>query len=207
MDRPTPYHVPHSTEVAGYAQIYGADDRYVGNVFLGGDVDRAYAPGARFRGSPGHGLEIFQGHPTTFAEYLERIEEQSNDHGEHERFPGVKQPVYTRDNVYVAGARPSDREADATVLDGAAAVEVVDEGDEVYLRVQLPEGFDGARVGVVTGLDLERVRFVDAEFEERDGTPAVIDVDVTGVRKEDGREYPAGPSTALRAGTTRVRVW
>ena len=46
IDRATPYHVPHSTQVAGYAVIYGADDRYVGNVFLGGDVDRAYAPGS-----------------------------------------------------------------------------------------------------------------------------------------------------------------
>ncbi|GAA0228289.1 right-handed parallel beta-helix repeat-containing protein [Cryptosporangium japonicum] len=207
MDRPTPYHVPHSTEVAGYAQIYGADDRYVGNVFLGGDVDRAYAPGARFRGAPGHGLEIFQGHPTTFDEYLELIEQQSNDHGEHERFPGVKQPVYTRGNVYAAGARPSDREPDATVLDGTAEVVIEEEGDEVYLRAQLPEGFDDARVGVVTGRDLERVRFVDAEFEERDGSPAVIDRDLTGVRKEDGQQYPAGPLTALHAGATRIRVW
>src|SRR4051794_41252924 len=47
MDRATPYHVPHSTQVAGYAVIYGADDRYMGNVFIGGDVDRAYAPGSR----------------------------------------------------------------------------------------------------------------------------------------------------------------
>jgi hypothetical protein len=35
----------------------------------------------------------------------------------------------------------------------------------------LPEDFDPARVGVVTGLDLGRVRFVDADDEQRDGTP------------------------------------
>ena len=27
MDRPTPYHGPHSTQVAGYAFIIGGDDR------------------------------------------------------------------------------------------------------------------------------------------------------------------------------------
>ena len=205
MDRATPYHVPHSTQVAGYAVIYGADDRYVGNVFLGGDLDRAYASGARFRDAPGYGLEIYQGHPTTFDEYLRRIDAQPM--GDHDRFPAVKQPVYSRSNVYAGGARPSDGEPDALVLSGEAAVEVEEEGDAVYLRARLPEGFDGARVSVVTGRDLERVRFVDADFEERDGSPAVIDVDLVGVRKEHGQTYPAGPIAALRAGTARVRVW
>ena len=37
LERPTPYHVPHSTQVAGYAAIHGGDDRYIGNIFLGGD--------------------------------------------------------------------------------------------------------------------------------------------------------------------------
>ncbi|HWI34250.1 MAG TPA: hypothetical protein VNS83_08055, partial [Lapillicoccus sp.] len=88
-----------------------------------------------------------------------------------------------------------------------AAVKVLDEGDEVYLQAQLPEGFDFARVPVVTGRDFERVRFADADFEERDGTAVVVDTDLVGVRKEPGRAYPAGPLAALRAGTTRVRVW
>jgi hypothetical protein len=205
MDRATPYHVPHSTQVAGYAVIYGADDRYVGNVFLGGDLDRAYAPGSSFHDTAGYGLDVYDEHPSTFAEYLARI--AARPAGDHQRFPGVKQPVYLRDNVYAAGARPSDGEPDALVLDGEAAVEVVEEGGEVYLQTQLPEGFDAARVGIVTGLELERVRFVDADFEERDGSPAMIDIDLVGVRKEPGQTYPAGPIAALRAGTPRARVW
>src|SRR3954471_15914132 len=77
MDRATPYHVPHSTQVAGYAVIYGADDRYIANIFLGGDLDRAYAPGSRLHPGAGHartgyGLGVYEGHPTTFAEYLDR---------------------------------------------------------------------------------------------------------------------------------------
>jgi hypothetical protein len=205
MDRATPYHVPHSTQVAGYAVIYGADDRYVGNVFVGGDVDRAYAPGSRFHSTAAHGTAVYEGHPTTFAEYLDRIDEQPQ--GDHQRFPGVKQPVYSRSNVYAGGARPSDADQDSLVLDGEASVDVVEEGDAVYLQAQLPEDFDRARVGVVTGLDLERVRFVDAHFEERDGSPSVIDTDLVGERKEHGQSYPAGPVAALAAGTARVRVW
>jgi hypothetical protein len=205
MDRATPYHIPHSTQVAGYAVIYGADDRFVGNVFVGGDVDRAYAPGSNFHRTAGHGTATYEGHPTTFAEYLSRIEDQPA--GDHQRFPGVKQPVYSRRNVYAGGARPSDADHDAVVLDGPVSVEIVTEGDAVYLQTELSQQFDDARVGVVTGLDLERVRFVDADFEDRDGDPVVIDTDLVGARKQPGQTYPAGPLAALAAGTARLPLW
>jgi hypothetical protein len=67
--------------------------------------------------------------------------------------------------------------------------------------------FDQARVGLITGRDLERVRFVDAEFEEPDGSPAILDTDLVGERKADGETYPAGPIATLAAGSSRSRVW
>src|SRR3954468_2985625 len=76
MDRATPYHLPHSTQLAGYAVIHGGDDRFIGNVFIGGDVDRAYAPGSPFHETAGHGTGVYEGHPTTLADYLARIAEQ-----------------------------------------------------------------------------------------------------------------------------------
>ena len=35
LDRSTPYHVPHSTLVAGFAPVYGGDDRFYNNIFIG----------------------------------------------------------------------------------------------------------------------------------------------------------------------------
>lgn len=37
LDRSTPYHFPHVTDVAGEAFVYGGDDRYVNNLFLAVD--------------------------------------------------------------------------------------------------------------------------------------------------------------------------
>lgn len=34
----TPYHVPHSTEVAGLSTIYSGDDRYFNNIFVGSGI-------------------------------------------------------------------------------------------------------------------------------------------------------------------------
>jgi hypothetical protein len=206
VERPTPYHRPHSTQVAGYAAIYGGDDRYIGNVFLGGDLDQAYAADARVRDAAGHGTAGYNGHPTSLADYIAQVGDPSR--GDHERFAGVPQPVYIRDNVYAAGANAYEAEQGPVDLgDADVRVTVVDEGDNVYLEMQLPEAFDAARVPVLTGRDLERVRFVDAEFEERDGSPAVMDIDLAGSRKTDERTHPAGPLAGLESGVSRTRVW
>jgi hypothetical protein len=206
VERPTPYHRPHSTQVAGYAAIHGGDDRYIGNVFLGGDPAQAYGPDSRVGHAAGYGTAWYNGHPTSLADYIARVGDSSR--GDHERFAGVPQPVYLRDNVYAGGATAFDAELGAVVLgDADVRVTVVDEGDSVYLETHLPEAFDAARVPLITGKDLERVRFVDAEFEERDGSPAVLDVDLVGSRKTDEHPYPAGPLAGLESGVSRTPVW
>jgi hypothetical protein len=135
-----------------------------------------------------------------------RITHEAAPGGDHQRFPGVKQPAYLRDNVYAPGARAFADETSALTLAEDVSFEVTDEGDEVYLEAQLPEAFGRVRLGVVTGADLPRVRFADADFEERDGSPVVVDVDLLGERKEPGHAYPAGPIASLGPGTSRIRV-
>jgi hypothetical protein len=206
VERPTPYHVPHSTQVAGYAAITGGDDRYIGNVFLGGDPGQAYGPDSRVGHAAGYGTAGYNGHPTSLADYIAAVGDSSR--GDHERFAGVPQPVYIRDNVYAAGANAFEAETGAVVLgDAEVRVTVVDEGDTVYLETGLPEAFDAARVPLITGKDLERVRFVDAEFEEPDGSPAVLDADLVGSRKTDEHAYPAGPLASLESGVSRTELW
>jgi hypothetical protein len=204
MDRATPYHRPHSTQVAGYAVIYGADDRWIGNVFAGGDVDSAYGTEAHTFDGAGVGTSGYDGHPSTFEDYLALIDAQPP--GDHNRFPDVPQPVYIRQNAYAGAATPYAAEDAALRLD-TAAFAVVEEADAVFLEAELPASFDGLQVGVVTGADLPRVRFVDANFEERDGSPVTIDQDLLGTRKGMDASYPAGPIASLSAGSSRTRVW
>ena len=206
-DRATPYHRPHSTQVAGFAVIHSGDDRWIGNVFLGGDIAKAYAYDTTEGIHPpaGYGTAAYDGSPTSIAEYIVRVSNQPPS--DQERFIAVQQPAYIRDNVYAPGASAFAGEVPALTLTGEVSFAVVDKGDEAYLEARLPEGFDGVRVGVVTGVDLPRVRFVDADFEERDGSPVVVDVDLLGERKERGRGYPAGPIASVSPGTSRIRVW
>jgi len=203
-DRATPYHVPHSTQVAGYGVIVGGDDRYIGNIFVGADPGAAYGSEAEGAADPFAGTVGYDGHPASFQEYLQRIDEQPP--GDHQRFIGMKQPVYARQNVYVAGARPFTGEQEALVLDDAE-VSVVAEGDGLYLQAQLPAEFERAMVDVVTGRSLQRVRMADADFEERDGRPAVMDVDLLGRTRPQDEKSSAGPVVGLVSGANRMRIW
>ncbi|HSU37052.1 MAG TPA: right-handed parallel beta-helix repeat-containing protein [Propionibacteriaceae bacterium] len=208
LDRPTPYHVPHSTQVAGYAAIQGGDDRFIGNIFIGGDPALAYGPKSTRPGQRvvGYGTAGYDGHPASLEDYLALVADPTR--GDHQRFAGVKQPVFIRSNVYAAGAKAFAAEQGAVLLDGPdVTAAVVDEGAEVYLESRLPVDFDDVRVNTITGADLERVRFVDADFEAPDGTPIVLGADLVGDDKTPTGSYPAGPLAALASGSSRIRVW
>jgi Right handed beta helix region len=206
-DRATPYHRPHSTQIAGFAVIYSGDDRWIGNVFLGGDIAKAYGYDTTQGIHPpaGYGTAAYDGSPASIQDFIARMAGLPEDGGS--RIPAVKEPAYLRDNVYAPGASAFAGESSALALTGEVSFEVVEEGGEVYLEAQLPEAFSGARVGVVTGADLPRPRLVNADFEERDGALAVIDVDLLGQRKDHARDYPAGPIAGLAPGKSRIRVW
>ena len=103
----------------------------------------------------------------------------------------VKQPVYIRDNVYWAErSRSKPRRARSCSTDDDVTVRVVDEGRQVHLETQLPDAFNNAATGVITGADLQPVRFVDADFEDPDGAPATLDTDLLGERKNRWPDLP-----------------
>jgi len=210
LDRATPYHVPHSTEVAGYAFHYGGDDRFVGNLFLGEERADDYALSnpkfVNLHGEIKYGTAAFDGYPDSWEEYKERVGPYSG-RGDHTRFHNERQAVYLEDNVYTGTAAPFEKETHPVVAGGSAQAELVDEGDAVYLETDLPAAATKAVRGVVTSGDLGRVRIVDAPYENPDGSPITADTDLLGAQKSGDQSYPAGPLADLPAGKNRVRVW
>ena len=204
LDRATPYHLPHSTQVAGVATVEGGDDRYVGNLFIGGERDDAYGPGGGQHRRSSSGTAGYDPCPVSFEEYLARLDPRL---GDHRKFHGVALPVSIRHNTYLAGARAFAKEQGALVLDDAAGVRIDDRGDEVVLELAVPEGFARSASPTISGADLGHTRYADAEFEEPGGAPARFDVDLVGHPKDAGESYPAGPLVGLGPGVSRVRVW
>ncbi|MCG6567859.1 right-handed parallel beta-helix repeat-containing protein [Tessaracoccus sp. ZS01] len=169
LDRATPYHRPHSTRVSGYAVIVGGDDRFIGNVF-GGDPQREnYRTELPEAAKVGYGTAVYDGHPASFEEYLERTETRS---GDHRRFTGIKQAVVARDNVYLGAARYFEGESDPVRIDGGHIDLRVGADGAVTVVSDLPA--DASRNEVVRSSELGRVRFVDADFEAPDGSELVL---------------------------------
>ena len=49
------------------------------------------------------------------------------------------------------------------------------------------------------------MRIADAVYDDPDGNPIVIDVDLNGVKR--GEHPTVGPVEGLKAGFNRVKVW
>ncbi len=195
-DRATPYHLPHSTKVAGYALIFGGDDRIIGNIFADGLGQEAYRSEPPPEAVTGYGTAVYDGFPANFDAYLSLVEDRS---GDHRRFHGVKQAVTIAANVYIGGAASFAAEEAAIVLP-EGSIDVRFEDGCVIVESDLPSGFSDSQVDVVRGSSLGRVRFVDADFEDASGADLLLNLDVVGHRKSEGQRYPAGPLSSLSSG-------
>lgn len=192
LNRATPYHAPHSTDVTGYAMVYGGDDRFYGNIFVGGE------------GKTDVGTAAFNGYTKGLKEYMAEVDRLIP--GDLEIFEKVEQPVYIEGNVYLNGASGWQRE-DGAVLLGNFNPKVAFEMREgaVYLHCELPELPGETRRKSYSTYNLPRVRIVDADFENPDGSPLELDTDFMG-NTPCATDMP-GPIASLQAGQNCIKVW
>ncbi|CAH1208014.1 hypothetical protein PAECIP111892_03033 [Paenibacillus auburnensis] len=191
LNRSTPYHLPHSTKVAGFSLTYGGDDRFYNNVFVGK------------RGLDGAGTSHYNNYTTSLTEYIENVHKL---HGDLEEFELVEQPVYINRNAYLNGAEPFAREQ-VKLVEGSfdPSIEIIDLGDEGFLSIELPDSFDNLEGEVHTTATLPRVRIVDAEFDNPEGGELILDTDFLNEPK-DGTSV-LGPISLLKKGGNLIKLW
>ena len=191
LDRATPYHVPHSTLIAGFAPVYGGDDRFYNNIFIGQE------------GIPNVGTEIYNGYNTSLSEFKEAV---AKEEGDHESFHKIKQPVYIEDNAYLNKANQFNREnRNFTDESVNPDLSIVEEGNDVYLNISVPESFIEFKGQVYDTETLPKVRIVDADFEDENGNSLTLNTDLN----DDLREHESmiGPLQTLTAGNNKVKIW
>lgn len=192
LNRSTQYHLPHSTKVAGFSFVYGGDDRFYNNIFIGAE------------GLEGVGTSHYNGHTVSLEEYIAEANKIRN--GDVEEFTLIEQPVYINNNVYLGGAEPCERENDRLVdKNFNPNFNIIDNGDEVYLSCDLPESFENFTGDIHSTATLARVRIVDAEFERPDGGDVILDTDLLDNPKTGKTKI--GPIAALKKGKNHIKVW
>ena len=202
VDRATPYHAPHSTEVTGYAIIVGGDDRFIGNIFGDGQGRKPYEVELPDFATVGYGTAVHDEFPASPDEYFALTESRS---GDHRRFATYPQAVTIRDNAYLGEAKPFRAEEGATTLDGGKAELVVQPDGSVQLSVDVAEVPQLEKSIATT--DLGHVRFVDADFEEPDGSTLVLNKDLFGADSDADQARAVGPIASLTAGGWSEVIW
>ncbi|MDE1549077.1 right-handed parallel beta-helix repeat-containing protein [Jeotgalibaca caeni] len=191
LDRATPYHYPHSTEVAGYAFVYSGDDRYMNNIFIQQHPENTAHPS---------GTAGYNGFPSSLKEYLNAVRQDRSG------IWNSGQAVYIENNAYFNGATAFDQEKNKLVLDSFQPnLRIEEKETSVFLSIDLPEEYNQLKGYKISTATLPPTRLVGAEFEQPDGSDLSLDTDFF----DDtwGDTVGAGPFQFIQPGTNVLKIW
>jgi len=174
-NRFTPYHLPHSTAVAGLSTIFSGDDRYYNNIFLGSgpelnqkDVRSCY------------GLTVY------------------ND---------AKLPVWMNGNCFFDKAKASKQEKNKIEdPDFKPKFTIVEEGDQVFLKISLNQNLFGLKTLLVTTELLGKAKMPNESYENVDGSALKIDTDYFGKQRSVTSPL-CGPIEGVKPGEQTIKIW
>lgn len=195
LNRATPYHFPHTTQAAGTTFVYGGDDRWYQNIFIGGV--ETYTEQSIC------GTSDYDGSPRSLEEYTEKVIGLGN--GDLEVFEKVKQPVYINNNAYLKGAKAYEEEREKVESGYDPQVKIVEEDGKVYLEITVDKALAGRKGVILQTKDLGMTRVTECAFENPDGSEILFDTDYNdNLRTKD---TVIGPLGDLKEGINRIKVW
>lgn len=178
LGRQTPFHPPHSTQVAGLVNIQGGDNRFYNNILVGtgqpGPEAGTPAPkDPQWTGGSGLWVYNYRALPTTAS-----------------------------GNVFYRGAVPCERESDALVLTQVdPEIRLISPQWQLHSRAgaDLPASH---KTKLVTTALLGKAAIPGVAYENADGSPLAIDTDYFGNKRSATRPTPGpfeDPSAAPRS--------
>lgn len=195
LNRSTPYHIPHSTEVLGTALVYGYDDRVYQNIF----AKNYEAENGKWRS----GTYIYDGCPTSLEEYIERV--LKNGKGDVETYDNVQQPAFINNNCYLDGVKAFERENSKFISSLNPNVKIYEENGKVYLEIDMPEDYKPLPTEIITTEKLGMPRISEAPFENPDESPITADTDLLGAKR--AAAPTVGPVEQLKPGHNKICVY
>ena len=184
--RYTPYHVPHSTLVAGFMTILHGDARFYSNIFVQQDEDPQLAEFVAATGRAGlNGFHLtcgtlpWDGYPAPkayFARFTpERIRSDRAMYYEH-------LPVYAGGNVYFNGAKPCDADEKPIVLDRRVSFRLTERDGRWVLETDLYRYLPESGMPLVDSGLLGCAFESEQRFETPDGEFLTLDTDLNGMK-------------------------
>lgn len=193
LNRATPYHTPHSTDVAGYAFVYSGDDRVYGNIFIGG---------VKFK-DPIHqcGTAFYNHHCASFAEYHSKAVATGND--DLEGFEKIPEAVYINHNAYLKDAPSFDKEDYKFTSSSDPLLKVYRNDDGLYMELTVEQKLANYTFPALNTVALGATRLTEGYYEHPDGSPLTLD---STLLEEHATQRQIGP-VALKEGLNCIKLW
>ena len=184
--RKTPFHKPHSTEIAGLHDNPCGDDRYYNNIFVG-RPDLSWYPTRKLAGLP-------------VEEFAKRDDLSAYD--------SARLPVWMDGNVFLRGSKPCRQEPAPLVKpEFDPGIKLVEKKGGWYLEFNFDTALAEPRPRkLVTTALLGKAAIPKAAYEQPDGAPLAITTDYFGNRRDPSSPTP-GPFEGPTAGPRSLRVW
>ncbi|MCR4908794.1 MAG: right-handed parallel beta-helix repeat-containing protein [Lachnospiraceae bacterium] len=186
--RYTPYHMPHSTLVAGFMTILHGDMRFYNNIFVQQEIPEDYPEHAKKYGTEKEynfecGTGVYDGYPTSekyfalFGPWKEKDERTKDKYYE-------KLPVDGAGNIYFNGAKSNGSEEDAFIdKEHKVELSLSEEDGKVSLKTNLYEFLPECTARTVSTEVLGKAFEPEQCFENPDGSGIVFNEDYFGAHR------------------------
>ena len=184
--RYTPYHLPHSTELAGFMTILHGDMRFYNNLFVQKEIrpdlqkiadtmrDSEWTDGNLTAGTvPYEGYPDWEQYQEEFSGYCGMGSEPSD------RYYNPL-PVWAEGNVYFNGARPMSREKAAVVSEHKVTLKIAQREEGWFLETDLYRYLPETETRLISTGNLGEAFEPEQKFENPDGTPILLAEDYFG---------------------------
>lgn len=184
--RYTPYHVPHSTEIAGFMTILHGDMRFFNNIFVQKEIrpalkkmTDAMADNEWTDGNLIAGTIPYEEYPA-WEEYQKKFEGYCGMGSAPSDRYYDELPVWAEGNVYFNGAEPMSKEKAYVDELHKAALSLEKRDGKYYLKTNLYEYLPEVENRMITTDILGMAFEPEQKFENPDGTPIAMDTDYFG---------------------------
>ncbi len=203
--RYTPYHVPHSTQIAGFMSILHGDDRFYNNIFIQNSAPKKisdYWIGAYHEMNNIAGTGAFVGYPTAKEYFAQFFNAEDVGRRESRSKYYTKLPVYTGGNAFFNGAKPNEHEENYREVEERIRISLKEDNGKYYLETNLFEYMPEFETKMITTETLGEAFEPEQRFENSDGTDLTIDFDYFGNKR--GRNPKTGAFETKQNGCIRV---
>ena len=185
--RYTPYHVPHSTDIAGFMTILHGDMRFYNNIFVQKEIRPCMEAVHKMQAGNDWtdvnltaGTCTYENYPT-YEEYCELFEGYCGMGSAPSDRYYTMLPVWTGGNIYFNGAKPVSKEKDAYVdNDHKVKLELICDDKGCRLDTDLYAYLPAQAAKIISTDTLGEAFEPEQKFENPDGTPIVFNTDYFG---------------------------